>query len=121
MGTHDMLWRDPLSTPGDRFPLGPPPDYWAECHDEPSEMGIRPYCLRGVIPVPTDDGKSDITYSYDPVRQIGLVRRADGQDVPLAKHTKPGATRPETSGYPTDGDPKNPPPEEMHPPDYQSD
>ncbi len=118
---HTPLWRDPLSTPGDRFPLGPPPEFWSDCDDEPSEVGIRPFSLRGVFAVPTGEVGSSVTYDYDPERQIGVVRGADGEEIPLVKHTKPGATTSETSGYPTDGDPKNPPPEEMHPPDYQDD
>jgi hypothetical protein len=48
MGAHEMLWRDPLATPGDRFPLGPPAEFWAESEDEPSTVGTRPFSLRGV-------------------------------------------------------------------------
>ncbi|MGH3753330.1 MAG: hypothetical protein ACRDRP_11640 [Pseudonocardiaceae bacterium] len=44
----------------------------------------------------------------------------DGSLVPLLKHTKPGPTPPtDTSGV-VDGNPKNPPPEEMMNPDYQA-
>lgn len=119
MGTHDMVWRDPLSTPGDRFPLGPPPEYWTDCDDEPSEVGIRPYLLRGAVPAPKAEVEPGVTYTYDPEQQITLVHDADGAVVPLSKHTKPGPTKPEKSGYQTDGDPNNPPPEEMTAPDYQ--
>ena len=85
MGTYDMLWRDPLSTPGDRFPLGPPPEFWADSDDEPSEVGIRPYSLRGVVVAPKAEVGLDVSYSYDPGRQITLVRDTDGVVVPLSK------------------------------------
>lgn len=112
-------WRDPLFTPGDRFPLGPPPEFWTAQHEQPSDGGARPYSLRHAVPVGQDDGGSEVRYGYDPVRQIGMVHGPGGEDIPLLKHTKPGPTQGDTSGY-TDGDPKNPPPEEMTP-DYQSD
>jgi hypothetical protein len=111
---------DPLAPTSSRFPLGPPAEYWSSCHDRPSETGDRPYSLRGVVPVLGQPGSTPV-YSYDPRRQVGLVRGPDGQYVELAKHTNPGATPASTTGYPGDGDPNNPPPEEMGAPDYQTD
>jgi putative ATP-grasp target RiPP len=122
MGTYDMVWRDPLSTPGDRFPLGPPPEFWADSDDEPSEVGIRPYSLRGVVAAPKAEVGLDVSYSYDPERQITLVRDTDGVVVPLSKHTKPGPTPSVGTSETRDGGgPGNPPGEEMLPPDYQED
>jgi hypothetical protein len=115
----DLLWSDPLSSPDQRFPLGPPSEYWTECDDEPSGVAARPYSIRGVVALSTEQGPR-VTHSYDTERQIGLIRDSNGQDVPLLKHTKPGATPAPTTGY-RDGDPNNPPPEEMGSPDYQTD
>jgi putative ATP-grasp target RiPP len=114
------LWRDPLFSPGDRFPLGPPPEFWSDSQDEPSAVGTRPYSLRGVVPAAKSDVAPDVTYTYDPLRQIGLVRGVDGTVVPLSKHTQPGPT-PGGTSFIGDSDPKNPPPEEMNPNDYQTD
>ena len=114
------LWRDPLFSPGDGFPLGPPLEFWADCADPPSTIGVRPYSLHGVVPVPSGSYPDSVTYDYDADRQITTVRCTDGSSVTLARHTKPGPTPASTSGY-TDGDPKNPPPEEMGQPDYQAD
>jgi len=111
---------DPLAPVSSRFPLGPPPEYWTECDDEPSEAGVRPYSLRGVVSVSSGQG-STLTYRYDPDLQIGFVQDRDGNEVKLAKHTNPGATPASTTGYPGDGDPQKPPPEEMGAPDYQTD
>ena len=123
MEGHEMLWRDPLATPGDRFPLGPPPEFWAECDDEPSEVGIRPFSLRGVVPAPKSRVEPGVRFVYDPQRQVTLVHDADGTVRPLSsKHTKPGATpSPGTSETGDGAGPENPPGEEMQPPDYQDD
>ena len=122
MGSVDgvQLWRDPLFSPGDRFPLGPPPEFWSQSDERPSPVGIRPFSLRSLTTVDPDPAGEPVTYDYDPGRQVTMVRRADGSTVTLSKHTKPGPTPGATSGY-TDGSPKNPPPEEMGPADYQSD
>lgn len=112
-------WRDPLFSPGDRFPLGPPQGYWDGRDDEPSGPGTRPFSLRGVVQGPRMDVDLGAHYRYCPERQVSLVLSDDGSFEPLLKHTNPGPT-PVTSGY-SDGDPKNPPPEEMANPDYQSD
>ncbi len=112
-------WSDPLFSPGDRFPLGPPPGYWEGGGDVPSGPETRPYSLRGVVTGPRMDVDPGVHYQYCEERQIALVRSGDGAVVPLLRHTKPGPT-PVTSGT-TDGQPGNPPPEEMASPDYQSD
>jgi putative ATP-grasp target RiPP len=117
MGTHEMVWRDPLATPDDRFPLGPPP----ESDDEPSKVGTRPFSLRGVVAAPKAGIGPDVTYVYDPERQITLVRDAHGEVAPLSKHTKPGATPSSGTSETRDSDGNPPPAEEMLPPDYQQD
>jgi putative ATP-grasp target RiPP len=114
------LWRDPLFSPGDRFPLGPPRGYWDDCDDEPSGPTTRPFSLRGVVAGPRLGTPPDWHYSYCPERQVAFIRDKDGSLVPLAKHTKPGPT-PATSSATPDGDPRNPPPEEMTAADYQAD
>lgn len=116
----ESLWRDPLSSPADRFPLGPPAGFWSECDDEPSATGVRPFSLRGVTPALRGETEVGVVYSYDPDRQVGLVRDADGRVVPLTKHTKPGPTPGATTGT-GDGQPSQAPPEEMGPNDYQTD
>lgn len=116
-----MLWRDPLATPGDRFPLGPPPEFWAESDDGPSTVGTRPFSLRGVVAAPEADVGPDVTYVYDPERQITLVRDAHGEVVPLSRHTKPGVTPSAGTSETRDGDGSPPSGEEMFPPDYQQD
>lgn len=112
-------WRDPLFSPGDRFPLGAPDGYAEGWTDEPSTGGARPFSLREVVTGPRLDVDLGVHYRYCPQRQVSLVMTDDGAFEPLLKHTQPGPT-PVTSGT-TDGDPKNPPPEEMASPDYQSD
>lgn len=113
------LWRDPLFSPGDRFPLGPPHWHWEGCEDEPSGPTTRPFSLRGVVAGPRMDAEVHWPYRYCEDRQVALVHDDDGSAVPLLKHTKPGPT-PVTSGT-VDGLPSRPPPEEMASPDYQSD
>lgn len=49
MSQPSPLWRDPLFSPGDRFPLGPPRGYWDDCYNEPSGAATRPFSLRGVV------------------------------------------------------------------------
>jgi hypothetical protein len=117
--TSAPLWRDPLSSPADRFPLGPPDWHWEGGEDGPSGSETRPFSLRGVVAGPSMDGAPQVSYRFCEQRQIALVDTVDGT-IPLLKHTKPGPTPAATSAT-TDGDPKNPPPEEMGSPDYQTD
>lgn len=115
-------WADPLCTPGSQFPLAPPVWWWEGSEDEPSaDLSVRPFSLRGVVAGTRMDAPDPWTYDYDPVRQIGVYRNSVGEIVKLNKHTKPGVTPAETTGIKSDGDPKNPPPEEMGNKDYQSD
>lgn len=111
-------WRDPLFSPGNRFPLGPPQGYWEGRDDEPSGAA-RPFSLRGVVTGPRVDADLGAYYRYCPQRQIALALSEDGVFEPLLRHTQPGPT-PVTSGFP-DGQKDNPPPEEMADPDFQSD
>jgi hypothetical protein len=115
------LWSDPLFSPGDRFPLGPPNWHWEGCEDEPSGRETRPFSLRGVVAGPRPAPDLGTYYGYCEDRQVGLVRDDDGSMVPLLRHTRPGPTEAQTTGYKTDGNPNNPPPEEMGDPDYQTD
>lgn len=118
-GTPTPHWRDPLFSPGERFPLGAPEGHSEGQYDEPSGPGTRPFSLRGVVRGPRIDVDLGTRYRDCPDRQVSLVLAGDGSFEPLLKHTKPGPT-PVTSGYP-DGQPGNPPPEELARPDYQSD
>ncbi len=120
ISTSTPLWRDPLFSPGDRFPLGPPRWHWEGSEDQPTGSSTRPFSLRGVVAGPRVDAPSGWHYRYCEERQVAYVHSADGTAVPLAKHTRPGPTPAATSGT-SDGDPRNPPPEEMGSPDYQSD
>ncbi len=43
------LWRDPLFSPGDRFPLGPPRGVMDNCQEGPSGPATRPFSLRHVV------------------------------------------------------------------------
>lgn len=113
-------WRDPLFTPGDRFPLGPPRWHWEGSEDAPSGPAMRPFSLRGVVEGPRMGTPPGWHYRYCEERQVAVAYGPDGSVLPMAKHTKPGATPAATSGS-SDGDPKNPPPEEMGSADYQSD
>ena len=123
MTAHEGLWRDPLFTPGDRFPLGPPNWHWEGSEEDPCGSPARPFSLGGVVAGPRPDATAQsLYYRYCPDRQIAVVHRDDGGPVvPMLKHTKPGPTQAQTTGYPGDGNPANPPPEEMGDPDYQSD
>jgi putative ATP-grasp target RiPP len=115
------LWRDPLFSPGDRFPLGPAHGIMDNCYEGPSSPATRPFSLRHVVAGARLDAAPPWRYTYCHDRQIALIYDEDGSLVPLLKHTKPGATpSPGTSATP-DGNPKNPPPEEMLPADYQTD
>jgi len=97
-----------------RFPMGPPNWRWEGGEEGPSESGLRPSSLRGVVagPVPDTELKQ---YGYCEKRQIGTVHVGEGLTVPLLKHTKPGPT-PVTSGGP-DG---NAPGEEVSNQDYDN-
>lgn len=117
-GRYVSLWRDPLVSPGDRFPLGPPRGMWESCEEGPSGPVTRPFSLRQVVAGARLDTPPTWRYKYCPERQIAVVDDADGTLVPLLRHTKPGPTPAATSGY-SDGDPRNPPPEEVGSPDYQ--
>lgn len=117
---YTALWRDPLFNPGDRFPLGPPRGIMDNCYEEPSGPATRPFSLRHVVPGARLDTPPTSRYTYCHERQIALVHDEDGSLIPLLKHTQPGPT-PASTSYITDGDPQNPPPEEMNAPDHQSD
>lgn len=43
------LWRDPLFSPADRFPLGPPRGIMDNCREEPSGPATRPFSLRHLV------------------------------------------------------------------------
>ncbi len=121
MHNQKPLWRDPLFSPGDRFPLGPPRGLLDDCQEGPSGPAIRPFSLRHVVAGARLDTPPTWHYTYCHERQIALVYDEDGLLTPLLKHTKPGVTpSPGTSATP-DGDPRNPPPEEMHPADHATD
>jgi hypothetical protein len=109
------LWSDPLFTPGDRFPLGPPSWHWEGSEDDPSDSGVRPFSLRGVVAGPRPATDLD-HYGYCEERQIGVVHIQDGLVLPLLKHTQPGPT-PVTSGNPDGQGPS----EEVSNQDYQND
>lgn len=114
------LWRDPLFSPGDRFPLGPPEGNPADRYEDPSGPESRPFSLRGVVAGGLIDAPCEVTFRYCPERQITMVTDADGREIELAKHTTPGATAPDTTGH--DSAPGQAPPEETTGvPDYQSD
>lgn len=117
--TPTALWSDPLSSPGDRFPLGPPHWHWEGSEDPPSGPETRPFSLCGVVEGPRPEADLGQYYGYCEDRQAAVVRTEDGSMVPLLGHTRPGPT-PVTSGF-SDGQPGKPPPEEMANPDYQSD
>lgn len=120
-GEDAPLWRDPLFSPADRFPLGPPRGIMDNCHEGPSGPATRPFSLRHVVAGARLDTPSTWRYTYCPERQIALVYDEDGSLIPLLRHTKPGPTpSPGTSATP-DGHPRNPPPEEMLAPDYATD
>ncbi|MGH9207792.1 MAG: hypothetical protein ACRD1G_14760, partial [Acidimicrobiales bacterium] len=104
-----------------RVPLGPPRGILEDCQEGPSGPEIRPFSLRHVVPGARLDTPATWRYIYCHERQIALVYAEDGSLVPLLRHTKPGATPPVDTSYVTDGDPNNPPPEEMINPDYQAD
>lgn len=91
------------------------------CQERPSGPATRPFSLRHVVPGARLDQPPTWRYTYCHERQIALIYDEDGSPVPLLKHTQPGATpSPGTSATP-DGNPKNPPPEEMLAPDHQND
>jgi putative ATP-grasp target RiPP len=115
------LWRDPLFSPGDRFPLGPSRGILEDCQEEPSPPGTRPFSLRHVVAGPRLDTPPTWRSTYCHERQIAMVYDEDGSLVPLLRHTKPGATPPTDTTFIPDQDPRNPPPEELLPPDYQPD
>lgn len=86
------LWRDPLFSPGDRFPLGPPRGVMDDCQEGPSGPATRPFSLRHVVAGARLDTPPTWRYIYCHERQVALVYDEDGSLVPLLKHTKPGAT-----------------------------
>jgi putative ATP-grasp target RiPP len=115
------LWRDPLFSPGDRFPLGPPRGIMGNCHEGPSGPSTRPFSLRHVVAGARLDEVPLLRYRYCPLRQIALVSDEDGSLVPLLRHTKPGATPGATSGYVGTPDGQGGSPEEVGDPDHQED
>ncbi|MGQ0779297.1 MAG: putative ATP-grasp-modified RiPP [Pseudonocardiales bacterium] len=114
------FWRDPLFSPGDRFPLGPPRGIMDNSDEGPSGPVTRPFSLRHVVAGDRLDTPPTWRYTYCHERQIALVYDEDGSLIPLLKHTKPGATQGATSGG-GDGQGPNRPPEEVGPPDHQAD
>jgi putative ATP-grasp target RiPP len=114
------LWRDPLFSPGDRFPLGPPRGILKDCQEGPSGPSTRPFSLRHVVAGDRIDTPPTLRWTYCHERQIALVYDEDGSLVPLLRHTQPGATAPETSNGRADGQHPGGP-EEMTAPDYQTD
>jgi putative ATP-grasp target RiPP len=115
------LWRDPLFSPGDRFPLGPPRGIMDNCHEGPSGPATRPFSLRHVVAGARLDEVPPLRYQYCPQRQIALVYDEDGSLVPLLRHTQPGATPGDTSGYVGTPDGQGGSPEEVGDPDHQDD
>jgi len=115
------LWRDPLFSPGDRFPLGPPRGIMDNCHEGPSGPATRPFSLRHVVAGPRLDEAPASRWTYCPERQVAMVYDQDGALTPyLGKHTQPGPTPAETSGHSGGPDGNKPDPEEVGDPDYQS-
>jgi len=120
--THDDLpARDPLSNPGDRFPLGPTRGVMRGSMQGPSGPATRPYSLRGVVTgARVSDGPA-VHWVYCPDRQVALVYDDNGVLVPTAgTHTKPGATPGETSGH-VSPDGQGGSDEEVGDPDQQDD
>jgi hypothetical protein len=117
------LWRDPLFSPGDRFPLGPPRGMMANCLEGPSGPATRPYSLRHVVAGARLDEAPPLRWTYCHERQIAMVYTEDGSLMPyhLGAHTKPGPTPGETTGVPSGGDGSAPSPEEVSDPDHQED
>jgi putative ATP-grasp target RiPP len=115
------LWRDPLFSPGDRFPLGPSRGIMEDCQDEPSGPATRPFSLRYVVAGDRIDTAPTLDWTYCHERQIALVYDEDGSLTPWAgAHTKPGATAQETSNGRADGQQPGGA-EEMTAPDHQTD
>ena len=120
--TPTPAWKDPLATPGDQFPLGPPQWWWDGSEDKPStDPAVRPFSMRGLVDGPSMDDADLWTYEYRIEHQTAIARNSSGTVVPLYKHTKPGVTPAGTTGVLQDSTPHNPPPEEMGSRDYQSD
>lgn len=115
------LWRDPLFSHGDRFPLGPPRGIMDNCHEGPSGPSTRPFSLRHVVAGARLDEVPPLRYQYCPQRQIALVYDEDGSLIPLLRHTRPGATPGATSGYVGTPDRQGESPEEVEDPDHQED
>lgn len=115
------LWRDPLFSPGDRFPLGPSRGIMEDCHEPPSGAASRPFSLRHVVVGDRIDTPPTLNWTYCHERQIAMVYDENGSLTPwLGAHTKPGATSAETSNGRADGQQPGGP-EEMTAPDYQED
>jgi putative ATP-grasp target RiPP len=112
------LWRDPLFSPGDRFPLGPPRGIMDNCHEGPSDPATRPFSLRHVTAGGRLDTPPTWRYTYCPERQIALVYEEDGSLVPLLRHTRPGPTPGQKSNMDPDG---QKPGEEVGSPDWAQD
>lgn len=112
------FWRDPLFSPGDRFPLGPPRGILSNCHEGPSGPETRPFSLRHVVAGSRLDTLPTARYTYCHERQIALVHDEDGSLIPLLRHTRPGPTPEQKSGLDPDG---QRPGEEVGAPDWQPD
>ncbi|MBV9143650.1 MAG: putative ATP-grasp-modified RiPP [Pseudonocardiales bacterium] len=116
------LWRDPLFSPGDRFPLGPPHGIVADCQEGPSGPATRPFSLRHVVAGARLDQAPRLHWMYCPDQQVAIVYDEDGSLVPYeGRHTRPGATPGLTTGYIGGPDGAGPGDEEVGDPDYQAD
>jgi putative ATP-grasp target RiPP len=115
------LWRDPLFSPGDRFPLGPPRGVMDNCEEGPSGSATRPFSLRHVVAGAHLDEVPKLRWTYCHDKQIAMVYDEDGSLTPyLGSHTKPGPTPGDTSGYAGGPDGAGPDDEEVGDPDYQT-
>ena len=92
------LWRDPLFSPRDRFPLGPPRGIMENCHEGPSGPAIRPFSLRHVVAGARLDTPPPWRYTYCHERQIALVYDEDGSLIPLLRHTRWATGKPSSRG-----------------------
>ncbi|MBV9013120.1 MAG: hypothetical protein JO272_13925 [Pseudonocardiales bacterium] len=92
------LWRDPLFSPGDRFPL------------------------RHVVAGARLDQAPTLRWTYCPQRQVAMVYDEDGSLVPYAEsRTRLEVTPEQTTGYIGGPDGAGPGEEEVMDPDYQAD
>jgi putative ATP-grasp target RiPP len=118
----EPLWRDPLFSPGDRFPLGPPRGIVENCHEGPSGPATRPFSLRHVVAGAHLDQAPTLRWTYCPQRQVAMVYDENGSLVPYAgSRTRLEVTPEKTTGYIGGPDGAGPGDEEVADPDYQAD